>query len=66
MIYVLILILIILYIIFYMIYIPKYRILVDKRETKQIFPKKIKYLETNTILERIGISKTTVVYRIKY
>jgi len=78
-----------------MIYIPKYRILIDKREKKQIyrklqndymvyileepywryhiideleqyqiFPKKLKYLETNTILERVGISKTRVVYRI--
>lgn len=77
------------------IYIPKYRILVDKREEKQIyrnpkndymvyileepkwryhiideleqyqiFPKKLKYLVTNTILERVGISKTRVVYRI--
>ena len=78
-----------------MVYIPKYRILIDKREDKQIyrnpkndymvyileepywryhiideleqyqlFPKKLKYLETNTILERVGISKNRVVYRI--
>ena len=78
-----------------MIYIPKYRIIVDRKQDKQIycnpnndymvyildepiwryhiideleqyqiFPKKLKYIPDNIILERVGISKTRVVYRI--